>query len=305
MVVLAAQAARTTQWSGKGPFASVHKCPDLFRPFPLISPPLETMNSNKTIIPNYKWASIFIEIALRAIRRVHYEYGIWGIGRQWEMDRSRSNLINMGSGIELADELSVCAAITQEFLSSPATAGLWHDEDNKGSEERYFGIEREKSYTFDTKKRVDIFVQKYVSKNGNLENMPKPSFIEAKRARLFKIDLKTNKISTRHQLKEVQDDIDLLREELKSRSDNDLIHCHLLIWGIYDRNKEKRKYGNPEIFFDELKKRYKKRNEDINIVRHQTRWLPLSWVYFNNKKNKLSQEIIKSLWITLTEVELK
>jgi hypothetical protein len=69
------------------------------------------------------WVQVFLEIALRAIRRVHLEYGIWGGGRQWKMEGQRAAAINMGHGIELADERTVCAAISQEFMTSPSVTG--------------------------------------------------------------------------------------------------------------------------------------------------------------------------------------
>src|SRR6266542_2797570 len=121
------------------------------------------MNTSIIQVEDWKWAAVFIEIALRAVRRVHYEHGLWGIGRQWEMNRLKAQRINMGQGIELADERTVCAAITQEFMNSPSLTGLWTEEKDDGSEEqqeRYFTIDREKEYT-DNSKKVDIFIQKY------------------------------------------------------------------------------------------------------------------------------------------------
>ena len=78
-----------------------------------------------THVKDYRWAKIFIEIALRAIRRVHYEYGVWGIGHNFVKDPYMAWRINMGMGIEVADEPGVCAAITQEFMNSPTVVGLW------------------------------------------------------------------------------------------------------------------------------------------------------------------------------------
>ena len=71
------------------------------------------------------WAKYFMELALRAIRRVHYEYGLWSIGQHWLTNQSEPLLLNMGYGIELADEPTVCAAIIQEYLNSPLVAGVW------------------------------------------------------------------------------------------------------------------------------------------------------------------------------------
>lgn len=60
------------------------------------------------------------------------------------MNPQQTELINMGCGIELAEEESVSAAITQEFLHSPATTGLWINPITNEADHTYFGIEREK-----------------------------------------------------------------------------------------------------------------------------------------------------------------
>ena len=113
----------------------------------------------------WPWALVFIEIALRAVRRVHYEYGRWGIGRPWRMDAEKSRRINMGAGVELADELTVCAAITQEFIGSPSVAGRWVEAGNPT--EWYFQIDREQRwYTKNPKEKVDIFIRKFVAGDG-------------------------------------------------------------------------------------------------------------------------------------------
>ena len=140
------------------------------------------MKKESTRVEEWKWATVFIEIALRAIRRVHYEHGLWGIGRQWEMKRLKARRLNTGKGIELADERAVCAAITQEFINSPSLTGLWVEEKGQPNQQRYFTVDREKQYT-DKSKKVDIFIQKYTLEDGKPVLVPEPSFIEAKRAR--------------------------------------------------------------------------------------------------------------------------
>ena len=217
-------------------------------------------------VKDWKWATVFIEIALRAVRRVHYEYGIWGIGRQWEMNRLKAQLINMGHGIELTDEPTVCAAITQEFITSPSLTGLWVEEREGGTpdkEERYFTIDREKEYT-DKSKKVDIFIQKYKLVNNEPIPIEEPSFIEAKRARRWMADIKTGTANREDlQVQKIQDDITKLRHEMSTRTEK--IHCHLLVWGLYREDWQK---DHPLAFFE---------NFDCNVKMHQLRWLPVKW----------------------------
>lgn len=94
----------------------------------------------------YPWVAVFIEIVLRAMRKIHFDYIVWGIGRQWKMSPEKAKLINMGHGIELVDERFVCATITQEFMNSPAVAGFWAKDEKEKEELRYFTIDREYLY---------------------------------------------------------------------------------------------------------------------------------------------------------------
>ena len=45
------------------------------------------------------WDKVFIEIALRAARKLHLEYGMWGLGQKIK-DESDFKKINSGPGIE-------------------------------------------------------------------------------------------------------------------------------------------------------------------------------------------------------------
>ena len=246
-------------------------------------------------VEDWKWASVFIEIALRAIRRVHYEHGMWGIGRQWEMNRLKAQRINMGQGIELADERAVCAAITQEFMTSPSMTGLWIEERKDGSqekEERYFSIDREMEYT-DKSKKVDIFIRKYRFVNNEPIPIEEPSFIEAKRARRWEPEIESGMASKKEsQVEKVRDDIRRLRSEMCTRSER--IHCHVLVWGLCQNDSQE---DHPVTFFN---------NFDINVRMHQLRWLPIKWdspsLQDLQNGNIEIPKIDTALWIALAEV---
>lgn len=247
-------------------------------------------------VEDWKWATVFIEIALRAIRRVHYDHGMWGVGRQWEMNRFKARRLNMGHGIELADERTVCAAITQEFITSPSLTGLWVEGNADGNhrEERYFTIDRETEYT-DKSKKVDILIQKYELKDKDKgpTSMEEPSFIEAKRARRWVPEITSGKAERKEsQVHSVNEDIDRLRKEMDAR--NEKIHCHVLVWGLYDVNSNE---DHPVKFFE---------NFDEDVKMHQLRWLPIEWSspsIQNIADSDIGIPVVnKALWITLAEV---
>lgn len=250
-----------------------------------------------------KWASVFIEVALRAVRRVHYEYGLWGIGPQWKMNRQLAQRINTGQGVELAPETDVCAAITQEFIGSPAVSGLWSEEANgvPGVEVRYFMIDREAKYLSQPRKRVDIFVQKYVPKGGKLgeelEPVELPSFIEAKRARIWTPEIKTGEARhLKNQLEDVRKDVKKLKKEINHRTTNGLerILGHVLVWGVQDQGAYS---DSPVKFF----------NAVDGVELHTLRWLPIQWR--QPSRAELTDESLPfpevqaAVWIGLAEVQ--
>jgi hypothetical protein len=256
-------------------------------------------------LEEWKWAAVFIEVALRAVRRVHYEYGLWGIGPQWQMDRQLAKRINFGQGIELALETAVCAAITQEFMQSPSLAGVWVERGPDGKpdhERRYFMIDREAKYLTGDKKRVDLFVQKFTPKEDHspteLERVRLPSFIEAKRARLWTADIKTGEAQhQKRQISDVQNDVQKLKVEIEYRKkncrENDHMRGHVLVWGVHGEGQHQ---DEPAEFF-----------KDVGGVElHTLRWLPLQCSQpsrDNLIEGKLSMPKLQAaLWIGLAEV---
>lgn len=249
---------------------------------------------------DHKWASVFIEIALRAIRRVHYEYGHWGVGPQFDMNRDKARKLNMGPGVELADEVSVCAAISQEFLSSPSLTGLWTEQGGSGTQQkelRFFAVDREKFYT-GTTEEVDLFVQKYEIRDPKLDPVPidNPSFVEAKRAQLWKPNISDGTAKPYgSQYGAIRKDIAKLRSELAVRSNagHPPIYCHVLVWGICS---DPQSDDHPVKFFEKF---------DQDVVLQQVRWLPIEWTspgIDDLKPDMPLPEVAKALWVALAEV---
>lgn len=236
------------------------------------------------------WVRLFLAISLRAIRRIHFEYGVWGFGRQFLMKDPLIPLINMGPGIELADERAVCAAIAQEFISSPALQGYWVVGDTK--EQRRFEIDRETSYEIDRAKKADFFIKKIRDEKGTIENLP--SIVEAKRARLWRPDFENGiaNPSRDNQKASVTADIAKLRDEFKHRREKkiDAVLGHILVWGIYEESKP---YSDaPLDFFSDL--------DDKLISTPMFRWLPVEWSDPNEKPWKI--QVTRAIWVALSEV---
>jgi hypothetical protein len=245
---------------------------------------------------DYPWATRFIEIALRAIRRVHYEYGVWSVGHQWMRDVSDPPDLNMGPGIELADEPTVCAAITQEFANSQFVAGIWQErksESDVSEGERFWQIDREQCYE-GSQERVDICIQRYERKR--LGEVPEPTsgppvFIEAKRARRWSAQISTGSLKRSEYLtSEIKNDIEKLRREMESRR----VYCHLLVWNIYESPSD-----GPLEFFERL--------QASCVTVHQVRWLPIAWTCPTYVESVVDwkpylPEVNKWLWIALAEV---
>jgi len=251
----------------------------------------------------WPWASVFIEVSLRAIRRVHYEYGMWGVGRQREMSREAAGRINTGRGIELADERAVCAAITQEFIGSPSLAGRWVEPATDGTsplEERYFEIDREMAYATRKGQKVDLFVRKHKLEGTLFKRVPFPSFIEAKRARIWTPDISTGGATPGSpQIQDVREDIGKLKVEIEHREQNssteERIRGQVLVWGIYGQESY---HDHPVTFFNKV-------GSEVRL--HALRWLPLGWPQPTNT-NELQSATLQplmptaTLWLALAEV---
>ena len=67
------------------------------------------------------WKTIFCEIALKSLRIININYGIWTLGQSCNHDlKGKIKNINTKGGIELVLEQEVCSEITRQFLNSPS-----------------------------------------------------------------------------------------------------------------------------------------------------------------------------------------
>lgn len=259
--------------------------------------------------PEYRWARVFMALALRAIRRVHYNYGIWNVGACKKVGDVALRNLNHGHGVDLADERTVCAAISQEFLASRFTCALIANPSSNSADFMMFTLERElPKYLTDSRKQVDFFCRKWVPPEGETSSASDvwevcphpPAFIEAKRAQRYRPDLLARKVSGPvSQHGSVAKDAIKLFEEKKARtgdkrpSKNESIYAHLLVWGTCTAKSNFKK--EPRRFLDKVDSALTSEQSRPNLQPHATRWLPLDWA-------DKTMKVKRALWISLVEV---
>lgn len=86
------------------------------------------------------WYKPFIQIALRGIRKAHFDFEMWDTVQIIDnLNHHTFDSLNSGWGIFKAPEEHTCAYITQEFAASPFVKGTWSPDGVK----RWYFIERE------------------------------------------------------------------------------------------------------------------------------------------------------------------
>jgi hypothetical protein len=267
------------------------------------------------------WRKAFMEITLRAFRKLHIEYGAWGIG-QSSNDTTKWKNLNVGHGVELALETTVCAAISQEFINSPFTNGL-HLKSNDRKARKY-EINREvtikRSEVKDDEKRVDLFINRYKDISGEIVFYKYPVIIEAKRAHYFTSDisigLRSEKIEKVNGYNGLKEDLSKLREirniikskkfiikasgyeNQKEESQLKNAFLYLLFWGITEVHAGNEKWAKEP--YEMAEKIESKLLTDNN---YELKWMPLKWDFLSEKNCSGHPEVTEWLWIMLVEVD--
>ncbi len=249
-----------------------------------------------------KWPELFIELAVRAMRRVHLEYGVWSVGQQGQPDFPMLSRLNGGPGIELADERAVCAAITLEFINSQMTSGIRRDEPLTGAQMSHYDLDREWHYEGSTKS-ADITLRRICAANGGNPLLPRV-VIECKRFQLARPARDSNYGITgdcqydKPQLDAIQKDVCKLLTEMSKSSEP--FFAHIFVWGVWpvgaEVDQEDKQYQSKDLS-DVLKEL---QSESAVLTVHQIRWLPLD-CETPNQKNKPTK-IARWLWASLIEV---
>lgn len=248
------------------------------------------------------WREIFLEFALRAMRKAHYDFGIWELGQRDLMLQDFYNL-NQGNGINFAPEETVRDIISQEILLS----GIWKRHKIEKKYRSYWidreikidyniaNIENKELYTQYLKSpestnkyfKIDLLFQRVQTKV--------PVLIEAKRFELLKIDLKSKKVKKgKPQFKGISNDIiklKLLKEVYKGKKIkiNDTFftdfRTYILVWGVAPIN-----FNVKTNFIQKLSQRQYLSKSEMAF-----KYLPISWT------DKM--KVTKKLWVGLIEVE--
>ena len=262
-----------------------------------------------------RWTEPFMELALRAIRKVHHDHLLWSINQNIDLDTDFSR-INMGNGIELADERLVCAAISQELISSRHSTGVYFESSKtKGSENarRYYKLEREVKVP-GGKQSIDLISQRMdpADPNGDIY---KKSLIEAKRGRKRKAryDGKEAKPGN-YQYNAVAIDIfKLIDNRMGFKVNNENPNMYVLVWDAVSYSEtEKTAY----TFLKEVKEKlitidsartsdegHDRKIGKITLLMRDVKWLPLSWIDPEKDSELLNLNVQSALWLMLVEIK--
>lgn len=279
-------------------------------------------------MPTPVWREIFLEIALRALKRVHLSHSPWLL-RKNKVDVKEIRFLNNGQGVFHAQETTVASEISNEFIYSSFTNGMLIG--NKGNVDpnddfdystRYFEVHREISIAaVDSKKTffnqngkqeqksnvIDLIVRRWEYIN-NAPNYKRPSLIELKRYDLFKkvnigngesLKIGSNIGEIYRDIKNLlllQDYWPYVKNETNNFEFRDPIWAipflYILTWGIYTDAVDIK---------DKLKKllEVKFNNVDVNDI--HIKWMPISIKEDKDLINNTPQ-VDEWLWLALIEV---
>jgi hypothetical protein len=271
------------------------------------------MTQLKKLGMDITWRKAFMEIALRAFRKLHIESGAWGLGQSSNLTPNWENL-NIGHGVELALETTVCAAISQEFINSPFTNGFYLKPND--SKERRYEIDREVTICG---KRIDLFINRYKKNSNETVFYKYPVIIEAKRAHYFTSDISKGErgrlIEKVEGYNGLKNDLKMLREirqKIKSKEyeitasgyenqqlDKKLndVFLYLLFWGISENVKGQDCGNEPFSIANKIE------NNLLKDGNFELKWMPLKWRYLSNNEGSSYPEVSEWLWIMLIEVD--
>lgn len=266
-----------------------------------------TLSKTETMEDNLEspiWHLVLIELSLRALRKLHIDYGVWGLGQK-EESAEKFHRINNGPGIELALETHVGAAITHEFINSAFTNGFKYKRDVKRWEIRrevVFSMKDDSDIEPGSKRHViDLSVNRFDYDKGTITYW-KPGLVELKRAYHFAPDIeKGQRGPRRRNFPAVIKDLQRL-QNINSLYSKGLLNCSLpypikdnrfflrsLFWGLSDGVNHKP---------DEVLAAIRKQGIRLNTKTSETRWHPLSW------NQNIRKPLVKEwLWVCLVEPE--
>ncbi len=275
-----------------------------------------------------KWRHIFLEIALRAIRKTHYEFGVWELGQE-KLTLQHFKNLNQGNGINFAAEETVRDSIIQEITYT----GLWKEHTinddpssywidrevkivlKKGEairldiEKKFFNSDeyaQPEEYSNDEKLfKIDLVFKRIQLSNKFFGDSTYPSLIEAKRFRLVTVDHRSSTLEVKEpQLAQIDRDILKLKlikdyyngKQLKIREEvYDKFFTYILLWGTDGAKFNLKTDVINKLSMKNLLMIDDPEDEDVPIVKY----LPIEWDY-----NSTDGLIVKTLlWLALIELK--
>lgn len=249
-----------------------------------------------------KWREVFLPLTLRAFKRIHYNYSIWGLGQQL-FDQFDLKKINQNHGLLLANETSVCDSITQEFINSPLTNGAYID-----GQIRYYSIFREVDFSFDKSlknrfkidnkekrtKTVDLLLNRYKLSVTERKISQIPVLIEAKRYHYFTPNIVTGEpefkrtnensiIEDVKYLRQIKANLSQLQFELKVINP-ETVFIYTLFWGLLNDTYKKK----PSEIIKEKFEGY------LNESDSYYEYLPIKWE---------GTTVKEWIWICLSQID--
>lgn len=240
------------------------------------------------------WMTVFMEAAVRAIRVVHHAHQPLTLGKPGQDGQGeRLDGLNVGRGIELADERVVCGQILLELATSRITSNI-HFIANEAANirvgRRTFEYDHE-AHVGD--RYVDLVFKREDEERHEQQHDEKKHrarkfgriYIQAKRARRWKIEPLTGNASPGLPLvDEIRDDVKKLKEVRDHLGDEEA-YFYVLVWGSTMDQR------TPAGMLDGI--------PEHGAPRRAFRWLPLCWGAGDWDK---SPDVTAWLWVALLEV---
>jgi hypothetical protein len=222
---------------------------------------------------------VFIELTLRALVEIHNRYLAYSYDQFADKEPDFSK-INKGLGIAYAEELSVCAAIKQEFISSRYTSNIYFRNNRQANikrGKRNWEIELNPRYNDSETVRADLYIER--TDRGGKGTIP--TMIEAKRAFLH---TSGSRNAPENQIHKIEKDIQKLRTKCGNR-----LRGYILVWNITTADNQE-----PYEYFNNLKVK------KPDIIIRQVRQVPL--YVCETPKIQTKVKINRWLWVVLGEV---
>lgn len=240
-------------------------------------------------IGEYPWMTVFLEAVMRAIRAVHHAHQPLTLGKPGrEGQGTLLNGLNVGRGIELADERVVCGQILLELATSRITSNIHfveNDATKSSAGRRTFEYDHE---THVGARYVDlVFKREDEPQDGQQPRARKFGriYIQAKRARRWKIAPLTGDASKGALLVgDIRDDVQKLKDVREHLGDEEA-YFYVLVWGSTTDGR------SPDGMLQGI--------SEHDDPRRAFRWLPLCWDGGEWNRNP---NVTEWLWVALLEV---